>query len=102
MKAGFFDYLTGGTGAGRIRTKENFKVVKPIDFTHVQMLIDGLKRGEGYIADFEEADGITAQRMLDLLSGACYALDARVEPVKSKMYLLLPAIISVKTRKQKE
>lgn len=95
----FINYLVGSVEEKTV-TKDEFSVTKLSTYEEVQRIISGLKKGEGYIIDLDGAEKPKAQRMLDLLSGACYALDARLDKIKNKMYLILPKTIAVKSKKK--
>ncbi|MCL2630665.1 MAG: cell division protein SepF [Firmicutes bacterium] len=73
---------------------KNVVIVRPEGFQDVQKLIDKLKQRQGVIADFSRASN-SAQRMIDFLSGAVYALDGKIERIENKMYLMTPKGIDI-------
>jgi cell division inhibitor SepF len=96
---GFLEYLQGEQKITRRRMpKRDVNVICPKNFDELQQLLDSLKKGEGLVVDFENTESALAQRMLDFLSGAVYALNAKIEQIKSKMYILLPKGLSIKTK----
>ncbi|MDD4316013.1 MAG: cell division protein SepF [Clostridia bacterium] len=98
----FLEYLQGEQKIKRRKPpSQDVSTISPKNFGDLQLLLDSLKKNEGLVVDFENTDAALAQRMLDFLSGAVYALDARIEQIKSKMYMLLPKGLNIKTKLQK-
>lgn len=67
---------------------KNITVAKPQNFSDIQKLIDNLKSKQGVIVDLSVVRAELAQRMLDFLSGAVYALNGSIDRVENKMYVL--------------
>jgi cell division inhibitor SepF len=57
--------------------------------------VDGLREGIQQIINFEKTDEGDAQRFLDFLNGATYALDGSVEKIGTQVYLYTPASITI-------
>lgn len=51
--------------------------------------------GTGVIIHFENADRATAQRILDTLSGAAFALSAKIRKITDNTYLIAPQGVNV-------
>lgn len=64
-------------------------------FEDAKLAADGLKAGEQQIVNLEKASPHMAERIIDFLNGICYALDGAVEKVGDKVYLFVPANVSV-------
>lgn len=98
--AGFLEFLQGEEKSKKKKnySTEDVSVIKPRNFCEVQLLLDSLKQNAGFIVDFEDVEIHLAQRMLDFLSGAVYALEGRIEQIKNKMYILLPKGLNIKTK----
>lgn len=61
------------------------------DYRTVEGFLDYLKRRMPAIVTIDaQSQPANAQRFLDLISGAAYALDATVTPLKDNQYLILP------------
>lgn len=97
MKLGFYDYLVGRE---KTKTNNDFVTVNPRSLDEAGEIVAGLRRGEAYVVDLEKTDTATAQRILDVLSGAVYALTGRYKVLKGRMYLFLPKTITVIKRKK--
>lgn len=70
-------------------------VIKPLTVADTEKLIDVLKGGKGLVADLSLAPALDAQRMLDFLSGAVYALDGKIERVDNKTFLITPKGVEI-------
>lgn len=77
--------------------KEKTEIIPivPLKFEDVEDAVRRLKRKEGVIVDLEDIPPNVAQRMLDFLSGAVFALKGSIKKVKYKMYILIPDGIKI-------
>ncbi|HHU43567.1 MAG: cell division protein SepF [Bacillota bacterium] len=99
---GFFDYLQGREKKERKTFCANdVSINRPKSFSDIRSLLDSLMDNEGFIVDFEGIDTALAQRMLDFLSGAVYAIGGKIEHIKQKMYIILPKNKETKKTKGK-
>lgn len=83
----------------RPSVKKEVAVITPERFADVELLIKKLRNREGVIVDFDGVPPHIAQRMLDFLSGAVYALQGTVNKLKYKMYVLIPRGVKINTVK---
>lgn len=74
----------------------NVVVSYPRTYTDVQRLIDSLRSKQAAIVDIAKIDPRDAQRILDFLSGAIYALGGSQQRIATSIYLLTPGGISIK------
>jgi len=83
------------------RNYQNVVVYEPKTPEEVQSLISFLKRKEPAIVDLNKLDVNLAQRILDYLSGAIYALNGDVIKINStsNIFLLSPEGVMVSTSK---
>ena len=78
------------------RLYQNIVLYTPRNAADVERLIDYMRRREPAIVDLDPiADTPDAQRVLDFTSGAVYALNGRVIPIKTNMFLIVPDGIEV-------
>jgi cell division inhibitor SepF len=75
---------------GRVAVRLNAQV-----FEDAKLAADGLKSGEHQIVNLERATPQMAERIIDFLNGVCYAIDGTVERVGDKVYMFVPANITV-------
>jgi len=70
----------------------NVTIYSPKTYADVQDMIDNLKRNESIIVNLEGIEGASAQRILDFLSGASYALGGSMRRVKEmhSTFLITP------------
>lgn len=89
-KRGFF-------GFGKSKKEEvdttgmgNVVITEPRSFDDVRVIIDGLRRRQAIIIDFSKISDKDSQRILDLLSGAIYALGGAQQRINDHMFLFTP------------
>jgi cell division inhibitor SepF len=70
-------------------------VYRPVSYEDTQNIIDNLKSHKPVIVNMEQIEVDTAQRILDFMSGACYAVDGRVYKVSSRIFIVAPANIDI-------
>jgi len=58
-------------------------------------MIDSLKSNRPVIANFENIDHEKAQRILDMMSGAMYAMSGSVHKVSRSIYVFAPESMDV-------
>lgn len=75
---------------GRVAVRLNAQV-----FEDAKLAADGLKGGEHQIVNLERATPQMAERIIDFLNGVCYAIDGTVERVGDKVYMFVPANVTV-------
>lgn len=78
-----------------MRSYQNVLVYEPRTPEDVQGLIDFLKRREPAIINLDNVDVDTAQRILDFVSGAIYALNGSVHRINSNIFLLSPEGVEI-------
>lgn len=79
-----------GYGAG-----SNVLIYSPKTYADVQTLIDHLKKHEPVIIDFGKIGGNGAQRIVDFMSGAIYALSGSMQRISNTIFLLTPAGVNI-------
>ena len=66
-------------------------VVAPRTFNDAQQLADRFKADQPVIVNLQTADRDLARRIIDFISGLCYALGGKMEKVADQVYLLAPS-----------
>lgn len=74
---------------------QQVSAIKPANFDEIRGLLDRLRLGEGLVIDLSGVSGEVAQRMLDFLSGAVYALNGSVKRIHQATFLFTPKNISI-------
>ncbi len=72
-----------------------FVLSKPETIKDIEWIIDNIKERQSVLADLSGIKEETAQRMLDFLSGAIYAVDGTMQYIKDNMYIFIPSGVSV-------
>ena len=62
----------------------------PVCYEDAFMIVDNLKNHRPTIVNFEKVEHDKAQRVLDVLSGACYALGGTLRKNSSKVFVIAP------------
>lgn len=70
-------------------------VYRPVSYEDTQNIIDNLKGHKPVIVNMEQIEVDVAQRILDFMSGACYAVNGRVYKVSSRIFIVAPANIDI-------
>lgn len=80
-----------------IHSSSQFKVVvmQPEDFEDARDICDHLKNKKPVIINLEEIQKECAQRIVDFLSGAVYALDGEIQKVSSGIFLIAPNNVDI-------
>lgn len=76
--------------SGRVAVRLSAQV-----FEDAKLAADGLKSGEHQIVNLEKATPQMCERIVDFLNGVTYALDGTVERVGERVYMFVPANVTV-------
>ena len=69
----------------------NVTICSPKSYKDVQDMIEKLSRKESVIVNLEGVDSASAQRVLDFLSGASFAIGGSMRRIKEFTFLITPA-----------
>jgi cell division inhibitor SepF len=75
-------------------------VMQPSSFDEAREVSDHLKSRRTVVVNLEEVDAQAAQRIVDFVGGAVYALDGTVERVGSDIFLFAPSNVGVMALQQ--
>ena len=73
-----------------VTTNSNISTFKPTSFEDVAEIIDQLLEGKPVIVNLTEVRENTAQRVVDLLSGAIYAINGNLCELQKDVYIFTP------------
>lgn len=65
-------------------------IMQPADIEAAQQACDHIRAGKTVICNIEKVDAKVAQRVIDFITGAAYALDGKVMPVSSVIFVVAP------------
>ena len=71
-------------------SKQQVVVMQPADIESAQQACDHIRAGKTVICNIEKVDVKVAQRVIDFITGAAYALDGKVMPVSSVIFVVAP------------
>lgn len=71
-------------------------VFKPSSYSDVETMIDSLKDGKTVVVHLTELKPETAIRIIDMLSGAVYALSGGVYEMEKNIFMFSPSGLEVK------
>ena len=70
-------------------------VYRPMSYDDTQNIIDNLRQGKPVIVNLEELELDVAQRVLDFMSGAVYALSGSIFKVANGIFVLAPNSVDI-------
>lgn len=70
-------------------------VIKPQDFAEAQTAADLLKEGKTVVINLEGVELTVAQRSIDFVGGATYAIDGSLQAVSNNIFIAAPDSIEV-------
>lgn len=95
------NFSNNSANVGGFGTK-NVVIHHPKTYKEVQSLIDYLKQGESAIMILDGVFDNEAQRTLDFVSGAVYALSGSIQKIEGNIYLLTPEGYNIVKSEQKK
>lgn len=85
-----YDRIAIEKRAGGVDKTADYAFSAPKNVDDLAILISEFKSGKAVLISLEKADAVNAERMLDFLGGAAFALDGRVESLGGYKYILVP------------
>ncbi|MDO5033743.1 MAG: cell division protein SepF [Eubacteriales bacterium] len=73
-------------------------IMVPYDFEMTKVVCDHVRNGKTVICNIERIDDTTAQRVLDFILGATYALSGSLESISDKIFVVTPASTRLSVR----
>ncbi len=77
---------------------KNVLIYAPKGDKDLQLLIECLRRKESCIVNLGAMDNVAAEKVLDFLSGAVYALRGTIKRLQGDLFLLTPEGVNVMTQ----
>jgi cell division inhibitor SepF len=77
------------------RSNNQVYVIKPQEFNEAQRVTDYLKDGMTIVINMEGIEVHAAQRIIDFIGGACYALDGSLQAISANIFIAAPRNIDV-------
>lgn len=77
------------------RSSVTVRVIKPQEFNEAQKVTDYLKEGDSIVINMEGIEVHAAQRIIDFIGGACYALNGSLQAISANIFIAAPSNIDV-------
>lgn len=77
------------------RGKSEVYVIKPQEISESQTVTDFLKNGKTIVINMEGLELAPAQRIIDFIGGACYALNGSLQAISANIFIAAPESIEV-------
>jgi len=77
------------------RGKSEVYVIKPHEISESQTVTDFLKEGKTIVINMEGLELAPAQRIIDFIGGACYALNGSLQAISANIFIAAPSSIEV-------
>jgi cell division inhibitor SepF len=85
--------IVGLPDAGKVRVL----IYKPLSYEDTQNIIDNLKERKSIVVNLDELEVGVAQRILDFISGAVYALNGNIRKAARNIFVVAPFNVDVTT-----
>ena len=82
-------YESGGN------VKHQTTIYQISEHTEAKAVIDDLLTGKSVLLNLESLDAVESQRVIDTLSGAAYAISAKLRKVAHQTYLIAPVNVEI-------
>ena len=83
------------SGAASTLSSSNMVIQQPTEYGNAREIARYLKDRQPVIVNLEKLDKVTAQKVVDFLSGAVYALDGRIQKVSNGIIVAVPSNMGI-------
>ena len=90
-----YDRMALEKRAGGVEKVPDCTFRAPKNIADAERLVGELSLGKAVMVSLEKADAVNAERILDFLSGAAYALSGRVESIGGLKFMLVPKGVEI-------
>ena len=80
---------------GKEEEGESVKVIRPQTFNEAQIVADFLKEGKTIVVHLEGIEIGQAQRIIDFIGGASFAVDGSLKAISNNIFIVAPGNIEV-------
>ncbi len=89
------DFNGSRTSRTEVRGRNEVYVIVPHDTSESQTVADFLKNGKTIVINMEGLELSAAQRIIDFIGGACYAIDGSLQAISANIFIAAPSSIEV-------
>lgn len=80
---------------GKQEEGDSVKVIKPQEFNEAQLVAEYLKDGKTIVVNLEGIEISQAQRIIDFIGGASFAVDGSLKAISNNIFIVAPGNIEV-------
>lgn len=80
---------------GKSRTRMQVCVIKPSSYDDVKEIADTLLSNSTVLLNMEGIDLSLAQRIIDFMTGSCYAIDGNLQKISNYIFIITPASVGI-------
>lgn len=77
------------------KTQMEIVIFKPKSFDESREICETLLADRAVVLDMDNLDINVAQRIIDFLSGACYALDGNMQKINQNIFVITPSAVEL-------
>jgi len=89
------DFNTGKQQYSGNRSNGDVYVIKPHEISESQTVVDFLNKGKTIVINMEGLELTSAQRIIDFIGGACYAINGSLQAISANIFIAAPGNIEV-------
>ena len=78
---------------GKQEEGDSVKVIKPQEFNEAQLVAEYLKDGKTIVVNLEGIEISQAQRIIDFIGGASFAVDGSLKAISNNIFIVAPEIL---------
>ena len=83
-------------------TQMNMVIFRPTEYDQAQTIIDYLKIRKPIIVNLDEIEVAVAQRILDFITGAVYALSGDIKKAARNIFVVVPSNVGVSNAEEED
>ena len=83
-------------------SEQQVVIIKPITFEDAQAVTDQMKLKRPVVVNLEKLEFPVAQRVMDFLSGTCYALEGKLQRVSKQIFIIAPVNYNISSESMEE
>ena len=90
-------FTRNNTKGKKMVTQDNNSVCvfKPTNVSESREITQTLRANKTVVLNLEDADDMSAQRILDFTSGSCFALDGTLQKISNYIFIVTPASVDI-------
>lgn len=89
------DFNSGKQQYSNNRGSSDVYVIKPHEISESQTVVDFLNKGKTIVINMEGLELTAAQRIIDFIGGACYAISGSLQAISANIFIAAPGNIEV-------